>query len=303
MDKFIIGTRGSQLALYQANKIRGLLVSTNQDLDVAIQIITTKGDSIQNVPLPKIGGKGLFTEEIENELLHHRIDLAVHSLKDLPSELPNDLCYAGSPERADVRDALISTRWKSLKEMPDSGTIATGSTRRKAQILEQKPAVNFTDLRGNIDTRLRKLDEQHWDGIIMAAAALQRLELADNIAEYLDPKQFTPAVGQGAIGLEICENRPEVLAIVKRIIHGETTRCCKAERVFMEILEGGCSTPLGAWCRIIDDEAILTGYVANTEGTQVIRETLSCPITQMDQTARELAESFIQRGARKILEN
>ena len=203
MSSIIIGSRGSSLALQQSHHIRNLLQSAHPHLGVEIKTIQSLGDNQQGTPLPEIGAKGLFTAEIESELLSQKIDLAVHSLKDLPSTLPNGLKYVGSPKREDARDVFISHKWRSLEDTPAKSIIASGSTRRKAQFLEVRSDLEFRDLRGNIETRLDKLKTEGWDGIIMAAAALHRLNMSDQITRYMDPLQFVPAVGQGAIGLEI----------------------------------------------------------------------------------------------------
>jgi len=296
-----IGSRGSQLALWQSRLIKSLLEEQHPTIEVTIRVITTKGDTIQDIPLPKIGDKGLFTAELESELINGNIDLAVHSLKDLPTTLPEGLCYAGSPERANPTDAFVSTKWKSLKELPANATIATGSVRRQAAILRLAPGIQFTSLRGNIDTRLRKLNDLGWDGIIMATAALQRLGLDEYITEEMIPEEFVPSVGQGAIGIEIREDREELIPILKPIFHNDTVVCCSAERKFGQVLEAGCSIPLGAWARKIDGQIVLTGFVSNFEGSEIILETLSGPFDQPEELGNQLAEQFIARGARALL--
>ncbi len=299
--KLVIGSRGSQLALWQSNYIKSLLEQAHPALAVSIKKITTRGDAIQDVPLPKIGDKGLFTAEIESELLADDIQLAVHSLKDLPTTLPDGLVYGGSPQRADARDAFISLKWRSIDEVPEAGVIATGSLRRKAMILNLKPGMQFTDLRGNIDTRLRKLKKHGWDGIIMAAAALKRLKMDDRITAFLNPEFFVPSVSQGAIGLEVNANRPDVRELLSVIIHQETLRCCQAERTFGRKLEGGCSVPLGAWARMDGDQMRLTGFVSNYAGTQQIRESLTSSPDDPETLGLELAERYIELGAKELL--
>lgn len=299
--KIVIGSRGSQLAMWQTHYIKSLLEQAHPGLEVGIKKITTRGDAIQDVPLPKIGDKGLFTAEIETELLADNIQLAVHSLKDLPTTLPDGLLYGGSPVRADARDALISLKWKSISEIPEKGVIATGSLRRKAAILNLKPGMHFTDLRGNIDTRLRKLKENGWDGIIMAAAALKRLEMEDQIAALLDPDVFVPSVSQGAIGLEVNANRPDVQDLLTSIIDNETVQCCQAERAFGRTLEGGCSVPLGAWARMDGAAMKLTGFVSNYAGTKQIRESLTGSPDDPEALGIKLAERYIELGAKELL--
>lgn len=291
-----IGTRGSQLALWQANHIKALLEKHNASVNAQIIIIKTRGDLIQDKPLPEIGGKGLFTQEIEDALLDERIDIAVHSLKDLPSELPAGLEYAGSPKRADSRDCFISTTWDNMAVVPSKGRIATGSMRRKALIREINPDITCGGLRGNIDTRLRKLDQEGWDGIIMAAAALQRLEMDDRITEYLDPYQFVPSVGQGAIGLEVKSTRNDVKAVIKDIIDKDTVTCVTAERAFMRKLEGGCSVPIGAWARIESEELRLIGYFADPTGANHLRKAVSGPVDSHIELGESLAAFFKDQG-------
>ena len=259
MNKLIIGTRGSTLALKQAHYVRNLLQSAHPHIGIEIKTIQSLGDNQQETPLPEIGAKGLFTAEIESELLSQKIDLAVHSLKDLPSTLPEGLIYAGSPKREDARDVFISHKWRSVEDIPAKSIIASGSTRRKAQFLELHSNLEFSDLRGNIETRLNKLKTEGWDGLIMAAAALHRLNMSDQITCYLDPLQFVPAVGQGSIGLEINQERGELKKLADSIIDNETTQCCQAERLFLAHLEGGCSTAIGCWGRIENRRFFITG--------------------------------------------
>lgn len=291
-----LGTRGSKLALWQANHIKYLLEQKVNSIKVEIIVIKTKGDLIQDKALPNIGGKGLFTKEIEEALLEEKIHIAVHSLKDLPSELPNGLKYAGSPVRNDHRDCFISTKWESIAEVPNKGRIATGSMRRKALIHEINPKIQCGGLRGNIATRLRKLEEHKWDGIIMAAAALHRLEMADRITEYLDPKVFVPSVGQGAIGLEINANQSDINEVIDQIIDRDTVTCVTAERAFMHQLGGGCSVPIGAWAKIIDNQLELIGYFSSLDGKQSLRESMKGPLNSPKELGDQLADIFRSHG-------
>ena len=301
MNKLIIGTRGSALALKQAHYVQNLLQSAYPHIGVEIQTIRSLGDNQQETPLPEIGAKGLFTAEIESELLSQKIDLAVHSLKDLPSTLPDGLTYAGSPKREDARDVFISHKWRSLEDVPAKSTIASGSTRRKAQFLEVRSDLKFCDLRGNIETRLDKLKTEGWDGIIMAAAALHRLNMSDQITRYMDPLQFVPAVGQGAIGLEIKQGREKIEQLVESIIDIETTQCCQAERLFLSRLEGGCSSAIGCWGRMENRRFLITGYAAASNGSKVVRKSLKGMPADSDQLALQLAEEFERAGARELL--
>ena len=301
MNKLIIGTRGSALALKQAHYVQNLLQSAHPHLGVEIKTIQSLGDNQQETPLPEIGAKGLFTAEIESELLSQKIDLAVHSLKDLPSTLPDGLTYAGSPKREDARDVFISHRWRSLEDVPAKSIIASGSTRRKAQFLEVRSDLKFCDLRGNIETRLNKLKTEGWDGIIMAAAALHRLNMSDQITRYLDPLQFVPAVGQGAIGLEIKQGREKLEKLLDSIIDIETTQCCQAERLFLSRLDGGCSSAIGCWGRMENRRFLITGYAAASNGSKVVRKSLKGMPADSDQLALQLAEEFERAGARELL--
>ena len=301
MNKLIIGTRGSALALKQAHYVQNLLQSAHPHIGVEIKTIQSLGDNQQETPLPEIGAKGLFTAEIESELLSQKIDLAVHSLKDLPSTLPEGLIYAGSPKREDARDVFISHKWRSLDDVPTKSIIASGSTRRKAQFLEVRSDLEFRDLRGNIETRLNKLKTEGWDGIIMAAAALHRLNMSDQITRYLDPLQFVPAVGQGAIGLEIKQGREKIEQLVDSIIDIETTQCCQAERLFLSRLEGGCSSAIGCWGRMENRRFLITGYAAASNGSKVVRKSLKGMPADSDQLALQLAEDFERAGAKELL--
>jgi len=301
VNKLIIGTRGSALALKQAYYVQNLLQSAHPHIGIEIKIIQSLGDNQQETPLPEIGAKGLFTAEIESELLSQKIDLAVHSLKDLPSTLPEGLIYAGSPKREDARDVFISYKWRSVEDVPTKSTIASGSTRRKAQFLEVRSDLEFRDLRGNIETRINKLKTEGWDGIIMAAAALHRLNMSDQITRYLDPLQFVPAVGQGAIGLEIKQGREELEKLVDSIIDIETTQCCKAERLFLSHLEGGCSSAIGCWGRMENRRFLITGYAAASNGSKVVRKSLKGMPADSSQLALQLAEEFERAGAKELL--
>ena len=301
MSSIIIGSRGSSLALQQSHLVRNLLQSAHPHLGVEIKTIQSLGDNQQETPLPEIGAKGLFTAEIESELLSQKIDLAVHSLKDLPSILSDGLKYIGSPKREDARDVFISHRWRSLEDIPAKSIIASGSTRRKAQFLEVRSDLEFRDLRGNIETRLNKLKTEGWDGIIMAAAALHRLNMSDQITRYLDPLQFVPAVGQGAIGLEIKQGREELEKLLDSIIDIETTQCCQAERLFLARLEGGCSSAIGCWGRMESRRFLITGYAAASNGSKVVRKSLKGMPADSDQLALQLAEDFERAGAKELL--
>jgi hydroxymethylbilane synthase len=260
----------------------------------------TVGDRIRDKAIPEIGGKGLFTEELEQGLLAEEIDLAVHSLKDLPTRLPDGVMYAGSPARTNPTDAFVSFRHEQLSDVPEEGVIATGSRRRRAQVAQQLPNVQFKDLRGNIGTRVDKLRDHGWDGIIMATAALERLERFELITEQLDPTRHVPAVSQGAIGVEVKETRMEILDLIERISDTETVRACSAERIFMRKLEGGCTVPLGGFCRREADQWAFYGWVGNVSGGSVIED--RAVGDDPDQLADAMADAFIEQGARELLD-
>ena len=298
--KLKVGTRKSNLAMWQTHRIVELLQAAHPDLEVEIVSMLTTGDRRDDVPLPSIGAKGLFTAELEQGLLADELDLAVHSLKDLPSRLPEGLCFAGSPGRARPTDALISSKWSSLAELPEGATVATGSQRRRSQLLHHRPDLELVDLRGNIETRLAKLDGQGHDAIIMATAALDRLEIGDQITEELDPTLFVPAVGQGAMAVEIREGRDDVVELLAPILDDTTVAAVTAERSFMGRLEGGCSVALGAYChRAGDGRWHFYGWASSNDGQRVVHETLQGD--DPDALADEMTDEFLRRGAREIL--
>ena len=301
MNRLTLGSRGSELALLQSKQVMNMLLEHYPHMEININIIRTQGDINLDKSLNEIGGKAAFTAELEDALINHHIDLAVHSLKDLPSTLSGDLIYLGSPGREDPRDVFVSTKWKTINEVPKGGTIATGSSRRKAQLIHHRPDFNIQGLRGNIDTRLRKLDEYKWDGIITAAAAMHRMGMKDKISEYLNLTDFVPSGGQGALGLESAANREDIKPIINAIINEETTQCCNAERSYLAHMEAGCSMPIGCWGRIEDHVFHLTGFCSSLDGIHKIQETVKGDIKDAEKLSLNLAEIMIQRGAREIM--
>lgn len=299
MNSVRIGTRRSSLAMYQTNLIAKMLGEHYPQCDIEIVKIDTKGDKILDKPLPEIGGKGLFTFEIEQGLLDESIDLAVHSLKDLPSDLPEGLIFAGATSRGTPTDCFVSTKHKSLNDVPDGATIATGSVRRRAQLMRKLPNVNFVDLRGNIETRLKKLETNGWDGIIMATTALERLEMTDRITERLGPDGFVPAVGQGAIAIEIKEGRQDIIDLLKPLIDPITQQAVEAERHFMRHLEGGCSAPLAAHARLDGEQWTFWAYVSNVAATDALLFKEQGPDPK--ELAQQALDRFIHDGARELL--
>jgi hydroxymethylbilane synthase len=297
-----IGTRGSKLALYQALKTREALENTHPGLQVEIKIIQTKGDKILDVALSKIGDKGLFTKEIETELLNGSIDIAVHSLKDLPTSLPQGLKLGAVLERGEFRDALVSHKGIKWPDIKPGLTIATSSLRRQAALLHQYPGITTKDIRGNVETRIRKMEEGYCDAMIMAAAGLQRLGLEKYISEIIDPSVIMPAVAQGTIAIEIREYNPEVEALLSNINHPKTMTAVCAERAFLRTLEGGCQVPLGCYSRYNNDEIVLHGFVASVNGAIFLSDTVSGTIAKPEDCGIALARKLNSKGAKAILD-
>jgi len=297
-----IGTRGSKLALWQATQVKAAISAAFPNLIVETIIIKTKGDIILDVSLSKIGDKGLFTKEIETALLNGEIDLAVHSLKDLPTELPEGLCIGGMLPRGEVRDVFISKDGRKLDEMTPTDRIATSSLRRKAQLLAYNPNLNIVDIRGNVDTRLNKMNEDHCDALLMAGAGIIRLGYDKYITEFLDPKIVLPAVSQGAVAIEIREDDEHIQRIIDAISDENTWNTTMAERWLLRTLEGGCQVPVACYSEVEKDQLTLTGLVASVDGKQVIRKVVTCPMDQGSEKAIELAESIIAEGGKEILD-
>lgn len=300
MNKVRIGTRKSALAMYQTNTIAHLLQTHHPDLEIEIVQTDTRGDKILDVPLPQIGGKGLFTQEIEDQLLAGQIDMAVHSLKDLPSALPEGLIFAGSPKRGAASDAFISTKYSGVAALPQGALVATGSVRRRAQLKAVRPDLQFSDLRGNIGTRLNKLDELGFDAIIMATTALERLEMQDRITERLAPSSFVPAVGQGAMAVEAREGDEAVAALLKPLLDASTMLAVRAERAFMARLEGGCSAPLAAHACLEDDgQWSFYAWVSDIEAKTILRCHTQGPDPM--KLSLQAVEDFLAQGAKALL--
>lgn len=296
-----IGTRGSQLALYQANKVKATLESAFPELKVELEIIKTKGDKILDVALSKIGDKGLFTKEIENALLDGSVDIAVHSLKDLPTTLPEGLKLGAVLERGEFRDALVSKTGKKLSELTAGDVVATSSLRRIAGLLNLNNQITIKDIRGNVNSRLQKMEDGYCDAMIMAAAGLQRLGLEHYITEIIDPEVIMPAVSQGAIAIETRLNDPEVDFFIDQINHINTLNAVVAERAFLAHLQGGCQVPLGCYSKVENGILTLSGFVASIDGKQHIRETASGEILKGAEIGVELAEKMLAKGAEQIL--
>ena len=300
----IIGTRGSKLALWQTNWVKGELERMHPGLQVNIEIISTKGDRVLDVSLPKLGeqGKGLFTQELEEAIRERRVDLAVHSLKDLPTELPADLHVAAISQREDVRDALVARAGIQIfSDLPYNALVGTSSLRRQAQIRAVRPDLRLEPIRGNVDTRLRKLDEGQFDAIVLAAAGLHRLGLAGRITEHLSTELVLPAVGQGALAIETRSDDADINEIVSRLNHEATRLACQAERAFLKGLGGGCLVPIAAHAEIAATALTLRGLVASTDGGEAVRGKLSGPSSEAEALGHQLAQELIAQGADRIL--
>ncbi|OEU61207.1 MAG: hydroxymethylbilane synthase [Desulfuromonadales bacterium C00003094] len=297
-----IGTRASRLALWQAEWVKSSLQQLHPGLQVELTKIQTEGDRILDVPLAKIGGKGLFVKEIEEALLDGRIDLAVHSMKDVPTLLPPGLELRCITERADPRDCLVLTcTSNSLADLPQGARIGTSSLRRRAQLLHKRPDLRISDMRGNVDTRLRKMQEEGLDGIVLAAAGLKRLGYEERISLYLEPTDCLPAIAQGALGLE-CRIADEAThALLAPLHHPETATTVTAERAFLARLEGGCQVPIAGYAQLIDGRLELTGLVARIDGSEILKESLSCPPSEAAEAGTALADILLRCGADRIL--
>jgi len=298
-----IGTRDSQLALWQANSVKSALASCHPFLSVQIVTIKTTGDKILDAPLAEIGGKGLFVKEIEEALLSGKIDVAVHSMKDMPSELPQGLCIGAVPEREIPADVLISKESRKLSELKDCARIGTSSLRRAAQLKHIRPDTVIVPLRGNLDTRLRKLETEALDAIVLAAAGVKRLGLEDRISEYLDTSVMMPAVGQGALCIEARQNDTAVLEIVDALEHPDTRIAILGERSFLKRLEGGCQVPIAGIGTLNKGRFVLQGLVADLEGHTIIRGTLSGETSAAVDIGSALAERLLVNGAKEILDS
>ncbi|SRR5579883_1146783 len=301
--KITIGSRGSELALWQAHHVRDLLTQHHPGIEVRIEIIHTTGDKILDTSLSIIGGKGVFTKEIESALLANEVDIAVHSLKDLPTILPEGLMLGAVPERANVEDAFLSKdKNVRLMDLPDGATIATGSLRRKAQLLSKRPDFNIVDIRGNVPTRIRKMLESNWDGMVLASAGLERLGLTEHLAHKISTEWVLPAVGQGALGIECRTGDEKTLEILAPLNHQLTLFAVRAERALLASLGGGCQVPIGAHGVIAQDELELSACVAALDGRTVIRGVHTGSTEDPEAIGKELASTLLASGGKEILD-
>jgi hydroxymethylbilane synthase len=293
-----IGSRGSQLALWQAQWVESQLTALGESC--RIEIIRTTGDKITDVPLAKVGTKGLFTKEIEDALLAGAVDVAVHSLKDMPTELPAGLTLQAIPAREDVHDAMVG---RKLSELRGGAKVGTSSLRRAAQLRAARPDLAIENIRGNLDTRLRKLDEGQFDAIVLAAAGLRRLGWAHRIAELLPEELMCPAVGQGALAVETRDDDGPAARLVKRLDDRDARATITAERALLRSLGGGCQVPIGAHARINDDRLLLRAVVAAPDGSQIVRGERQSAAAEGEQIGADLGAELLARGGRKILDS
>ena len=302
MQTVKIGTRGSKLALYQAYRVKEELEKQFSDITFEIEIIKTKGDKILDVPLSKIGDKGLFTKELEIALFKGEIDLAVHSLKDLPTTFPMGAKLGAVLKRGEVRDAVISFNNRKISNLTPDDVIATSSLRRKAQLLKINKDFNIVEIRGNVNTRIRKMEEGYCNVMIMAAAGLQRLEMGEFITELIDPSVMIPACGQGAIAIEIREHDSFIEKLLSKINDRDTMVATAAERAFLKSLEGGCQIPVGSYSQIDGNSFHITGFISSIDGSEFLKETASAHIDSAVDISVMLADKLYRKGGKEILE-
>ncbi|MDR2884949.1 MAG: hydroxymethylbilane synthase [Deferribacteraceae bacterium] len=301
MSTITIATRGSALALWQANHIKSLIEQNNPGIEVLLNIIKTTGDKILDVPLAKIGGKGLFVKEIETALLANEADLAVHSMKDVPVELPAELEIYANPSPEKPNDAFLSIKYNSINELPDGAVVGTSSLRRKLQLKAIKPNIRTEELRGNVNTRIQKMVDGQYDAIILAQAGLERLELVEHIKQTIPVDLMLPAVCQGVLGIEIRKGDTRTMEIIKCLKDLESEKRVAAERAFLTKLEGGCQAPIACHAVISGDKLSMTGYLSDLEGETVIMKRREGASIDAATVGRMLAEDILADGGDKIL--
>lgn len=298
--KLRIGTRGSKLALWQAEHIRARLAH-EAGIDAELVVIKTAGDQFASAAIPDVGGKGIFIKEIEDALLDNRVDLAVHSMKDVPTETPRGLCFPAVTKREDPRDCLVSRSASALADLPPGARIGTSSLRRQSQLLAFRRDLQVVNLRGNVDTRLRKLDAGELDAVVLAKAGLDRLGLASRVTQILPPDVMLSAVGQGALAIEAREDDTRTREILARFDHADTRTTVNAERALLAELEGGCQVPLGAWARIENSQLLLDARVLTPDGSESVHKQASGAPEQAGQLGRRLARELLDAGADRLL--
>lgn len=304
LDKMTIATRGSKLALWQAEYVARLLTKHYPQLETELKIIKTSGDKILDVPLAQFGGKGLFVKEIEEALLEGKADLAVHSMKDMPGELPEGLKLGVMPEREDHTDCLLSVYYPNLDSLPQESCVGTSSLRRQAQILAKRPDLRIKSLRGNLDTRIRKLNEGQFDAIVVASAGIKRLGLDVTYTFRLKPPVFLPAIGQGALGIEYLKKNKELDELLEFLDHPPTRYAIQAERNFLQELEGGCQVPIGGFAYMESaSDLCFYGLVSDLQGEKVIRSMGKANVKEAGQLGRRVAREILKNGGREILQD
>jgi hydroxymethylbilane synthase len=305
-DKIIIGSRGSQLALWQTNWVKNELQKTFPKLEIEVEIIKTTGDKILDSPLSKIGDKGLFTKELELALLDKRIDLAVHSLKDVTTVLPEGLAIGAVTKREDVRDVFIAHPTKSYRrfeDLPPCAKVATGSLRRKCQLMSWRPDLEIIDIRGNLNTRFTKLEESNWDGMILARAGVIRLGFEHRVSEILPVEKILPAVGQGALAIEVREGDKAILKYISKLANEATAIATSGERALLRYLEGGCQVPIGTHGRLEENDFVLDAMIGSLDGKKIVRGKIHGPTGQAEELGKKLAKTLFESGGREILES
>ncbi|MBQ7514758.1 MAG: hydroxymethylbilane synthase [Schwartzia sp.] len=301
IQKITVGTRSSKLALWQADYVIGRLREQYPGLVVEKKLMTTKGDKILDAPLAKIGGKGLFTKELETDMLAGGIDLAVHSLKDMPTEVPEGLVITAITERFDPGDAVVSPRYKTLAALPPGARVGTSSLRRRAQLLAARPDLQLADLRGNVNTRLRKLDDGEYDAIVLAVAGLRRLGFGDRITEVLPRSLCLPAVGQGALAIETRADDDEIRQMLSFLNDEATARCAAAERAFLAVVEGGCQVPVGVFAAPENGHLVVEAVIASLDGQRRFRDRTEGDFADAEALGQTLAERLLAAGGIDIL--
>lgn len=300
-DKIVIGTRKSVLALWQAEYVAERLQKAYPHLVVELLPVSTRGDEILNMPLAEIGGKGLFIQELEELIREGKADMAVHSLKDLPAELPEDFVLAAVTDREDSRDAFVSLRYKTLEELPAGATVGTSSLRRQSQILHRRPDLHIKSLRGNVQTRLRKLDEGQYDAVILAAAGLIRLGLGDRIGSYLSVQDSIPAAGQGVMAVEVRKSDEELQEMLSFIHNSHVASCIAAERVFLGRVGGDCKIPAGAFAEIEGERIHINAFISSEDGQRFYQRAVSGPACEAISVGTAAAEQLLDDGGRVVL--
>lgn len=299
--KIRIATRKSPLALWQANFVKQNLLLAHKDLTVELIPMVTQGDIILDSPLSKIGGKGLFVKQLEQAILNNEADIAVHSIKDIPAQFPEGLMLAAICQRDEVRDAFVANKYASLNDLPKGTIVGTSSLRRQCQLRSHFPHLIIKDLRGNVGTRLNKLDDGQYDAIILASVGLKRLSLEHRITQYIGTDLMLPAVGQGAIGIESRTDDKQILDIISVLDDKESRACIQAERAMNNALQGGCQVPIAGYCRLNNDELTLQGLVGRVDGSKIIKQQITGFINEAESLGEKLAKQLLNQGADLIL--